>query len=598
MARFLLASQEKSRQLMFLRVQKYQILVSICASLTGQAFSDTGVIKLDTSGLAEEVSEDLEEALRDFEPPKSRLEARRHARRAAQLTKKQLNAAGYFNPVIETGVAREPPFQAWLRVEAGALFILDEITYAYEGQQPSDETRLLVESAGTLKPSDAAIPEALLIEKQRLETAYLNRGFADIKIDEPDLLADRETASVNLTFPIITGPLTHLGVLEIIGTRETKDSFINRLAPFDRGDLYTPQILATLNRRLSSTRHYRDIIVELGDATQDDTTSSTERPVRITLEERPRHTISLGGSIATDQGVGGLIEWTRWNLTGQADPLTVSAQASQIEQSLGADWRLPHFPKPGRQLSLTTRAFNEDTDAFNRAGLTLGGAFEFAGSARTIWTFGGDYEIADERGEVEDRLQQTLTVSSALRLDRSDSLTDPTHGWRATISTQPGFSFGDDEAAFLRNLGQVSAYLPLSKSKRWVFASRIELGSVIGADTATLPVDERFFAGGGASVRGFGFQELGPRDAEGNPLGGRSLFETSAELRGKLTKRIGFATFVDAGSVSDSAFPEFNNLQVGAGAGLRYDTPAGPIRLDIAVPVNPTEFDRDFQINF
>ena len=584
---------------MLVPVHRYPLLASVFVCLSAQAVSDTGAIEIETSGLPAEISEDFEDAIGDFERPTSRLQARRQVRRAAQLASKRLNAAGYFDPVIETGVAREPPFQAWLRIDPGARFHLGEITFAYDGpQKPDEKTREQVEDGRALSEGDPTIPEAILIEKQRLQTAYLDRGFADIKIDEPDLLADRETASVDLTFPITTGALTYLGALEIIGTRDTKHSFVERLRPFDQGDLYTPQTLATLHRRLSSTRHFRDITIELGDIPHDSATSSIERSVRVTLEERPRHTVSLGASIATDQGVGGLVEWTRWNVTGQADPLTVSAQASQIEQSLGADWRLPHFPKPGRQLSLTARAFNEDTDAFNRAGLTLGGAFEIARSPRTIWTFGGDYELADERGEAEDRLQQTLTVSSALRLDRSNSLTDPTRGWRATLSTQPGFTFGDDETAFLRNLAQVSAYLPLSASGRWVFASRIELGSVVGASTSALPVDERFFAGGGASVRGFGFQELGPRDEEGNPLGGRSLFETSAELRGKLTKRIGFATFVDAGSVSDATVPEFNDLQIGAGAGLRYDTPAGPIRIDIAVPVNPTEFDRDFQIYF
>lgn len=556
------------------------------------------VIRIETTGLPADVSEDLEQAFEDFEPPETRLEARRQIRRAANLASKRLNAAGYFDPSIETGVAREAPFQAWLRVEPGDLFRIEEIVHAYADASAPVGTRQTVEAESALSTGDVAIPETILIEKQRLQTAFLDRGFADIRVDEPDLLADRKSAAVTLTYPIETGPLTYLGALEIVGAEETKTRFIERLRPFAPGDVYTPQALATLHRRLSAMRHFRDITIELGEAPSGSEAVSVERPVRIVLEERPRHTIALGGSIATDQGVGGLVEWTRWNLTGQADPLTVSAQASQIEQSVGADWRLPHFPKPGRQLSLTARAFNEDTDAFNRTGLTLGGAFELARSPRTIWTFGGDYELADERGEAEDRLQQTVTLSSALRLDRSNSLTDPTRGWRATFSVQPAASFGDDNTGFVRNVAQVSSYLPLAGSDAWVFASRIELGSIAGASTATLPVDERFFAGGGASVRGFGFQELGPRDVGGNPLGGRSLFETSAELRGKLTKRIGFAAFVDAGSVGDDTLPEFDDIQIGAGLGVRYATPAGPIRLDVATPINPTEFDRDFQIYF
>lgn len=583
---------------MFNSCPRSKFLASAWFCVCVQGADAQSTITIETSDLPTDILEEIEDALDEFEPPQSRLAARRQVRRAASLASSRLNAGGYFNPSIQTGIAREPPFHAWVKIEAGPPYLIDNIDYSHDGALPPEKTLEDVLAGSVLRSGEAAIPETILIEKQRLQTAYRERGYADIKIDEPDLLADRLSPRVDLTFPIETGPLTYLGRLEITGNRETKSGFIERLRPFSEGDLYTPQALATLHRRLSSTRHFRDITIELGEPLSDGTVLAVERPVRITLEERPRHTIALGGSVATDQGVGALVEWTRWNLTGQADPLIVSAEASQIEQSVNADWRLPHFPKPGRQLSLTARGFNEDTDAFNRTGFTLGGAFELARSARTIWTFGSNYELADERGEAEDRLQQTLTISSALRLDRSNSLTDPTAGWRATLSTQPGFSFGDDQTGFLRNLAQVSAYLPLAETGDWVFAMRVEAGSIAGASTTDLPVDERFFGGGGASVRGFGFQELGPRDADGNPLGGRGLFETSAELRGKITRRIGFATFVDAGSISNAAFPEFDDVQVGAGAGLRYATPAGPIRLDIAVPVNPTEFDRDFQIYF
>ncbi|MEO1475842.1 MAG: BamA/TamA family outer membrane protein, partial [Pseudomonadota bacterium] len=339
-----------------------------------------------------------------------------------------------------------------------------------------------------------------------------------------------------------------------------------------------------------------DVDVDLADADPDH--PDAPRDVVVTLDERPRNTLSIGASVATDQGVGGLIEWTRWNLTGRADPLQLTLQASQIEQSGSVSWQLPHFPRADRDVSLQASVFNEDTDAFNRSGLTLAGNYERASTDSFVLTLGGQFELAQERGEAEDRLLQTLTLSATALIDRSDDFLDPKQGWRASLSVVPGLTFGDDTDQFLQTTAQASSYLPLDRSKRWVFANRLELGSVFGTPLLELPVRRRFFSGGGASVRGFGFQEVGPRDSEGNPIGGRSLFEASAEMRFQATRRFAVAAFVDAGSVDEDTLPQFDDIRLGAGLGLRVSTPAGPIRFDVAFPLDRTEFDRGVQLYF
>ena len=147
----------------------------------------------------------------------------------------------------------------------------------------------------------------------------------------------------------------------------------------------------------------------------------------------------------------------------------------------------------------------------------------------------------------------------------------------------------------MRSVGQVSAYLPFNE-RRFVLAGRFKAGAVVGADVENLSVDTRFYSGGGGSVRGYAYQAIGPRAEDGTPLGGSSLIEASLEARYALRPKIGIVGFIDAGAVSTDQFSDYSETRYGAGLGVRYTTPAGPIRLDVATPLNPTDFDDPVQI--
>ena len=141
-----------------------------------------------------------------------------------------------------------------------------------------------------------------------------------------------------------------------------------------------------------------------------------------------------------------------------------------------------------------------------------------------------------------------------------------------------------------------SAYVPFDEDRRFVLAGRLKAGAVLGAGVAGLPVDTRFYSGGGGSVRGYSYQGIGPRADDGTPLGGTSLVEASIEARYAWRPKIGFVAFLDAGNVSTDQFSDFGEARYGAGIGVRYTTPAGPIRLDVAAPLNPTDYDDPVQI--
>ena len=184
-----------------------------------------------------------------------------------------------------------------------------------------------------------------------------------------------------------------------------------------------------------------------------------------------------------------------------------------------------------------------------------------------------------------------------MRYDGTDNLIDPSTGWRAGLTVTPWFSAGTVTAGgFTSAVADLSAYQTLAGG-RAVLAERLGIGSVVGASLGGVPHDKRLYAGGGGSVRGYGFQKVGPIDDAGKPTGGRSRLELGLEVRVKVTETIGVVPFVDAGAVYDRAFPDGSEpLRVGTGIGLRYQTGFGPLRADFAVPLSKVRNDRGWQV--
>jgi translocation and assembly module TamA len=190
----------------------------------------------------------------------------------------------------------------------------------------------------------------------------------------------------------------------------------------------------------------------------------------------------------------------------------------------------------------------------------------------------------------------TVGLPGTLTFDSRDSMTDPTQGWYLQGGLEPFYEFDYGNAA-TRMTAEARTYYGFGARDRVVLAGRVKIGSLVGAPIDETPPDKLFFAGGGGSIRGYDYQSIGVRDSSGRLTGGRSLFETSAEVRAKITDTIGIVGFVDAGTVSANSFIDFSEpLKVGVGAGLRYYTGLGPIRLDVAVPLNRVPGSPDYAL--
>jgi len=548
----------------------------------------------------QDVRVQIEERLPEEPDADGPLHARRQARRAKKVVDGILNAFGYFDPVVTMQVIGEADqARPQLTVDPGALFAVRRILVQYEGAAPREVDQAEARAAISLQPGMAAVSAEVIDQERQIGAKLRNIGYPYAQALERDVIGDKEGKTISVRYTVSAGPRVRIGDIVFPQDIRTKDRYLQRLNPLGEGDLYDPSQLALYNSRLSETRLFKSSIAKLTDGPVGTAPDGAEiRNVELLLEERKRNTLTLGAGYDTSEGFGVEAELLRRNLTRRGDLLVANARAAEREFGLDLVWRRPNELGYGKGLSFFASASDENTDAFNQQTGKLGLGIEVIKGAQFRYAYGADARYIRQSGESDRRDFQVLSLNGSTQIDRSDSLLDPRRGWRVDASVKPTYAFSGDgpDVPYIRAQAQGRAYLPLTKDARYVAAARLRLGTLVGTSVNNVPGEDRFFSGGGGSIRGYAFQAIGPFDANDVPLGGRSLAEASIEGRARITDNIGAVAFLDAGNVSDTEYPTFDNLRVGAGVGIRYMTPAGPIRFDVATPLNPSDRDEAIQI--
>ena len=559
---------------------------------------------VDDEGLREAIQRAIGET---DNPPGSRFEGRRRAREAGEDAIAVLRSEGYYGYLVEADVAERngdaETSQPVVRVNPGPRFGIADPKVAWIGEPPIPDVRAAGEAAMDLRPGAPGRAADVLEAEGRVVAAIQQRGHADARADEREVVVDHADASVRPTYRIVAGELVRLDGVTLSTEGRTNPAWVHRLAPWSAGQVYSPESVAELERRLLDTGVYDSVTVAL--EPKDKATPEGYRPVLVGLVDRPPRTLEVGVGYSTSEGVGLDARWTRYNRLRRADTMTVSVRLAEIEQRLEGRLSLPHWRKPQRTLTLTSAVYNELTDAYDQTGLGVSADLTRRYGKTSYLTLGGALDLTRTAEKVQvnnvavrgrERDTATATLLAAFNLDRSDDPLDPRSGWRLEARTEPTLIAGDARLGYLRTQAQASAYLPFDEAGATVAAGRLRLGTILGGNIPGVPAARRFFAGGGGSVRGYAWQAIGPRLPDNTPQGGLSLFEASLELRRKLTERWGVVVFADAGAVGTHPTPTGDDYSVGAGLGVRYDLGFGPIRADIAIPLDKRAGDPEFQI--
>jgi translocation and assembly module TamA len=538
------------------------------------------------------------------EPPTNRFEARRRARGAMEAAEALLRSEGYYQSVLEDDVEGEDHPVAIVNVRPGPRFTLAPAAIQWTAPEPEPEVIQTARAEIGLTTGDAGRAAEVVAAEGRIIASLTRQGYPDAATEPRRVVVDHAALTVQPTFRINSGALVRLDGVSVQTQGPTNPEWVSDLAPWREGQRYDPELVGELERRLVETGVYDGVSVAL--TGPDQTTPSGNRPIVVTLTDRPRRILEAGGSFSTADGSGVEGLWTWYNRFGRADTLRFQARIASIDSRIGADLSLPHWRTPGQTLALSAAVVNEDTDAYIRtAGVLSADVRRRMG--KTSWysygvgvDFGRYYENRFDpvtQAPISfDRDLAIVTGRASAYIDQSNDPLNPTQGWRLTVNVQPTAVTGEDTVLFLRGEAQATAYRPLDSQGKTVIAGRLRLGSILGGGELSIPSDRLFYAGGGGSVRGYQYQGVGPRLPDNTPRGGISLFEVAAEVRRDLGHNFGAVAFVDAGSIGFAETPGFSNLRYSVGIGGRYNLSFGPIRADIALPLDKREGDASFQV--
>lgn len=552
-----------------------------------------------------ELREQLVRAVGEVDdPPSNRFEARRRARSAMEIAEALLRSEGYYQPVLEDVVEGEERPLAIVNVTPGRRFVLNDPRVQWVTPAPDLESTAAALFEIAVKADQAGRAGDVLAAEGRVIATLTRRGYADAAAEPRRVVVDHAAFTVQPNYRIASGALVRLNGVRLETRGPTNPAWVTGLAPWSEGEVYDPEDVAELERRLLETGVYDGVGVAL--APSDQTLTNGNRPIIVTLTDRPRRILEAGATFSTAEGSGVDLIWTWHNRFGRADTLTWQARAADVDSRLGVNLSLPHWRRPGETLRLSAAVLNEDTDAYRRTALAVAADLQQRLGKTSYISYGVGLDAGKYDENRFDPVTQApinfdrdliiLTGRASSYLDRSNDPLDPTTGWRLFASAQPTAVSGEDTVFFLRTEVQVTGYLPLQDKAKTVLAGRARLGSIFGGEELTIPSDRLFYSGGGGSVRGFEYQGVGPRLPDNTPRGGLSLVEASIEVRRDVWRGFQAVAFIDAGAIGFEETPDFSNLRYGAGVGVRYKLPFGPIRADIAFPLERRPGDADFQV--
>lgn len=551
-------------------------------------------------GIPQTLQDDFKRLLREEPAPTSLFDARRQAERAATVAATFLESEGYYQAEVEPNAVGVDIFNRFVTVTHGPLFTYASARIDYLDAPPDEATR--VELGSLLAPLDTGIParaQPVIDVGDALVTHLRNAGYPDAKADPVDALADAATGEVELAYKVRPGLRASFGQLNVKGLGATNLAFIENMRPWKANEQYSPAKMDEFRSRLAESGLFNSAAVKLGDVPADAAQPGEARSIDVELRERDRRTIALGASASTSEGAGFDGEWQLRNLTGWGDTLAVKGQIATLQRRIGTTYTRPHIGKYGRTLALGAKVEDFETDAFDQTGASVSASLQEILTRRLRAAVGleaGYASILDSQARILNdgrRNVYLLSGSATAEYIGVRDILNPVNGIRARVAIEPGLTAGDTNIVYGRLSGEASIYSDFG-TKDFVGALRGKLGAIIGPNGA--PPDKLFFAGGGGSVRGYEYQSISPRDGNNLLVGGRSLIEMSAEMRYRASDTLGYVAFLDAGAAGSNVEPPLDSMSLGTGVGVRYYTAFGPLRADIAVPLNKKEGDADFQI--
>ncbi len=532
-------------------------------------------------------------------PPESEGALRGSAYRHQDLLKRVLASEGYYGAEVNfTVIWSDTQPEVVYDLVPGPVYLVEKVTTRI-WETAGDAGEPEITPPAQLDPGlGKGVPARAVdvVGAEEFLVAQLNQmGYPFAQALKRETLVDHDQHTMEITYRLASGRRFRFGAPQILGLDKVRPEVVRREFSWLEGAWYDQRLLQTTQNKLHETGLFT--LTRVRPAVPEEAVED-RLPIYLELTERPHRTISLGLKYRTDEGIGAAADWEHRNFMQLGRTLRLSSQVTELEQNFGANYVIENFLQSKNTLTLHAKVGQLDTDFYQSRRIDIGAWLEHPFSPEWYLGFGPALRVSRVKQRREARNYYLLSFPVEISADYRDDRMDPQQGYRMVNRLTPFLDIHDVGTWFIKDELTLSWFIPLGEGSGYTLATRLHLGVAGGASLASIPADERMYAGGGGSIRGYAYQEVGPLDKDGDPMGGRSVTDWSIELRKRLNEQFGLVVFVDGGAAHESPWFDFgDSIQWGAGAGIRYYTPIGPLRFDVAVPINRRE-DIDSSVQF
>ncbi len=503
------------------------------------------------------------------------------------------------------GYRNRAPVPVRVRLVLGPRFALRRVQVLDASGAPFSQAELPARIVG-LKPGDPAAAESVRAAQARIVDYFRAQGRPLAKVVKVSPVVDHPARAMDIELTVDAGAKAGLGAITMVGPKTFDPAIARSFVYLEEYELFSPNSLMETKTSVRQIPAVGSVRIVEGTALD----ANGNLPLEIDVGDRAQHAIGGSALYSTVDGPTAQVYWEDRNLFGGAEYLRLEATATYALGNTGPSQTVAgvsdadlggklaaHFLKPalgGSPNDLLVDAYAEraTTNSPGFVGYTVDDADVVAAirhrfSQDLSAQIGLEAQVGqatDVLGTVDYRL---IGAPMSVTYDSTDDKLDPKQGVRASANFVAFPTFLGSSLDLYQAQARASAYYAIDSDANYVLAGRVHIGSEWGSPLEDIPANWRFEAGGGGSVRGYAYESLGPMTPEGDIIGGRSVFDASAELRIKVTQTLGFVPFVDAGNAFAASAPDFSEpLHWSAGVGLRYYTSFGPLRLDVAFPID------------
>lgn len=502
---------------------------------------------------------------------------------------------GYYEATVrsETQVLSNKQIKATFTIDPDILYVYGPmVVHVNEGatggvssvSTPSRRTLELIQGEPALAEKVKAAQKTIL--KSVHAQGYVQAKYARIKF-----LAFHDLDQLGMYFDIISGPRMRYGTTQVHGLKQVHTNYVERRIPWTEGEYYDPDTVKDFRQKLISSGLFTEVVLLASNKTD----QADVLDLTLNLAEDKTRMISLGLGYNTEKGPGVMASWGNKNMSGKGDRLSFMTLISDSETRGSLSYILPDTPMLDQELSARLVLGNDNPRAYaSRYSIAA------MGLSQKLSTYVNAGSSAGLKADKVTKNKQTDNylfwyVPTFCKWDWRDNPADPAWGGVVNAMVTPFYEINEN-VVFVSEEINYAHFYKLWKDPLVVIRGTVGIGSIQGANYQYIPADERFYAGGASSVRGYEYQMAGPLE-DGEPTGGQSQFLCGLELQWRVWKQLGLVGFVDGGSVFPGEIPPGQDrLYWGYGTGVRYMTPIGAVGVDVGFPVDRRDVDAAYQI--